>query len=95
MGGFQKIEIALPAFITNIKGIAESISVSPDGSRHAVGVHSRVDIYSMDTAGVEDTIDIKARPDCLVFLNNDTVVVGGESFTARIHSFIEMKLLRN
>jgi len=66
MGGFQKIEIALPAFITNIKGIAESISVSPDGSRHAVGMHRRVDIWSIDTAGVEDTIDIKVKQ-CSLF----------------------------
>jgi len=86
---------ARPAFITNIKGIAEFITVSPDGSRYAVGVHRRVDIYSIDTAGVEYTIDIKARPNCLVFLNNDTVVVGGESSTAQIHSLIEKKMLRS
>jgi len=86
---------ARPAFITNIKGIAEFITVSPDGSRYAVGVHRRVDIYSIDTAGIEYTIDIKARPNCLVFLNNDTVVVGGESSSAQIHSLIEKKLLRS
>jgi len=85
---------ARPAFITNIKGIAEFITVSPDGSRYAVGVHRRVDIYSIDTAGVEYSIDIKARPNCLVFLNPDTVVVGGESSQAQIHSLIEKKLVR-
>merc|ERR1719341_2018059 len=47
----------------------------------------------MDTAGVEYTIDIKARPNCLVFLDNDTVVVGGESPTAQIHSLIEKKMV--
>jgi len=86
---------ARPAFITNIKGIAEFLTVSPDGSRYAVGVHRRVDIYSIDTAGVEYSIDIKARPNCLVFLNNDTVVVGGESPTVQIHSLIEKKMLRS
>merc|ERR1712179_664302 len=85
---------ARPAFITNIKGIAEFITVSPDGSRYAVGVHRRVDIYNIETAGIEYTIDIKARPNCLVFLNNDTVVVGGESSSTQIHSLIEKKLLR-
>jgi len=85
---------ARPAFITNIKGIAEFITVSPDGSRYAVGVHRRVDIYSIDTAGVEYSIDIKARPNCLVFLTPDTVVVGGESAEAQIHSLIEKKLVR-
>eukprot|EP00092_Neocalanus_flemingeri_P008804 GFUD01009477.1.p1 GENE.GFUD01009477.1~~GFUD01009477.1.p1 ORF type:complete len:382 (+),score=87.60 GFUD01009477.1:57-1202(+) len=86
---------ARPAFITNIKGIAEFITVSPDGTRYAVGVHRRVDIYSIETAGVEYSIDIKARPNCLVFLNNDTVVVGGESSTAQMHSLIEKKMLRS
>jgi len=85
---------ARPAFITNIKGIAEFITVSPDGTRYAVGVHRRVDIYSIENAGVEYSIDIKARPNCLVFLNNDTVVVGGESSVAQIHSLIEKKMLR-
>ena len=42
-----------------VQGIAEFLTVSPDGSRYAVGVHRRVDIYSIDTAGVEYSIDIK------------------------------------
>merc|ERR1712096_299941 len=74
--------------ITNIKGIAEFLTVSPDGSRYAVGVHRRADIYSIDTAGVEYSIDIKARPNCLVFLNNDTSeeieCVGSVDTTCRV-----------
>ena len=37
------------------------IVVSPDGSRYAVGLHRRVDIYSIENAGVEYTIDMKVR----------------------------------
>jgi len=85
---------ARPAFITNIKGIAEFLSVSPDGSRYAVGVHRRVDIYSIESAGIEYTIDLKVRPNCLVFLDSDTVCVGGESPEAELHSLIEKKLLK-
>jgi len=85
---------ARPAFITNIKGIAEFITVSPDGSRYAVGVHRRVDVYSIENAGVEYSIDLKVRPNCLVFLNNDTVIVGGESPSVQVHSLIEKKMLR-
>ena len=44
-----------------MKGIAEFISVSPDGSKYAVGVHRRVDVYSIETAGVEYTIELKVR----------------------------------
>ena len=45
--------------------------------RYAVGVHRRVDIYSIESAGIEYSIDMKAKPNCLIFLDNDTVVVGG------------------
>jgi len=86
---------ARPAFITNIKGIAEFLTVSPDGTRYALGIHRRVDIYSIENAGIEYTIDLKARPNCLVFLDNDTVVVGGESCQAQIHSLIEKSLLKS
>ena len=37
------------------------IVVSPDGARYAVGLHRRVDIYSIETAGVEYSIDLKVR----------------------------------
>ena len=50
---------ARPAFITNIKGIAELLVVSPDGSRYAVGLHRRVDIYNLENAAVEYSIDLK------------------------------------
>ena len=38
--------------------------MSPDGARYAVGVHRRVDIYSIETAGIEYSIDIKVRIKC-------------------------------
>jgi len=85
---------ARPAFITNIKGIAEFLTVSPDGTRYAVGVHRRVDVYSIENAGIEYTINMKARPNCLVFLDNETVVVGGEASSAQMHSLIEKNLLK-
>ena len=44
-----------------VQGIAEMIVVSPDGTRYAVGLHRRVDIYSIENAGVEYTIDMKVR----------------------------------
>jgi len=85
---------ARPAFISNIKGIAEFLVVSPDGLRYAVGLHRKVDIYSIESAGIEYTIDLKVRPNCLVFLNNDTVVVAGESSKVQVHSLIEKTLIK-
>jgi len=37
----------------------------------------------------------QAKPNCLVFLDNDTVVVGGESKEAQVHSLIEKSLLKS
>ena len=59
---------ARPAFISNIKGIAEMIVVSPDGSRYAVGLHRKVDIYSIETAGIEYTIELKVNLDFIWFI---------------------------
>merc|ERR1711973_805664 len=55
----------------------------------------RVDIYSIESAGIEYSIDMKAKPNCLVFLDNDTVVVGGEAKEAQVHSLIEKSLLKS
>lgn len=85
---------ARPAFITNLKGIAEFVEVSPDGTKFAVGLHRKVDIYSLDTAGVEYTIPLKVRANCLVFVNPHTVVVGGESKTIEMHSLIEKRKIK-
>ena len=56
---------ARPAFISNIHGIAELLVMSPDGSRYAVGLHRRVDIYNMENAAVEYSIDLKVTEDIL------------------------------
>ena len=42
------------------------IVVSPDGTRYAVGLHRRIDIYSIENAGVEYTIDLKVRFELLI-----------------------------
>ena len=59
---------ARPAFISNIKGIAEMIVVSPDGTRYAVGLHRKIDIYSIENAGIEYSIDLKVS---LSFKNHE------------------------
>jgi len=85
---------ARPAFITNIKGIADLIVVSPDGSRYCVGIHRRIDIYNLETAGIEYTIELKCRPNALVFLTNQIVVVAGESSKVQVHSLVEKELIK-
>jgi len=85
---------ARPAFITYIKGIAEFIIVSPDGQRYCVGIHRRVDIYSLENAGIEYTIELKSRPNGLVFLGNDAVAVACESPKIQIHSLSDKTLIK-
>jgi hypothetical protein len=47
--------------------------------RYCVGIHRRVDVYSIESAGVEYTVDLKCRPNCLVFVDDNTIAVGCES----------------
>jgi hypothetical protein len=44
-----------------------------------VGIHRRVDVYSMENAGVEYTVDLKCRPNCVVFIDDNTIVIGSEN----------------
>jgi len=85
---------ARPAFISNIKGIAEFLTVSPDGNSYCVGLHRRVDVYSVQSAGIQYSIDLKCRPNCLAFLGDNIVAVGGESSKVQVHSLIEKRMIK-
>lgn len=88
---------AKPAFFTNLKGIADLVVVSPDGRRYCVGLHRRIDVYNLETAGVEYSIDLKCRPNALAFLGegqSDILVVAGESSKVQIHSLIEKAMIK-
>lgn len=85
---------ARPAFITNIKGIAEFVVVSPDGLHYCVGLHRRVDVYSLENAGIKYTIELKSRPNGLVFLGNEAIAVACESAKVQIHSLTEKSLIK-
>jgi hypothetical protein len=47
--------------------------------RYCVGIHRRVDVYSIENAGVEYTVDLNCRPNCLVFVDDNTIAIGCES----------------
>lgn len=85
---------ARPAFITNIKGIADLLVCSPGGTRYCVGLHRRIDVYGVDSAGIEYSIDLKCRPNCLVFLDENIIAVGGESPNIQVHSLIEKEMIK-
>ena len=57
-------------------------------SRYCVGIHRRIDVYNIDGAGIEYTIDLKCRPNGLAFLDNNTVAVGGESTKVQVNIYI-------
>jgi len=88
---------AKPAFFTNLKGIADLVVVSPDGRRYCVGLHRRIDVYNLETAGIEYSIDLKCRPNGLVFLGegqSEILAVAGESSKVQIHSLTEKKMIK-
>ena len=57
-------------------------------SRYCVGIHRRIDVYSIDGAGIEYTIDLKCRPNGLAFLDNNTVAVGGENTKVQVNIYL-------
>lgn len=48
-------------FITNLKGIADSVGWSTDGNYYAVAIANRLDVYSLEYAKVIYTIAFSKR----------------------------------
>jgi hypothetical protein len=50
-------------------------------------------VYSIESAGVEYTVDLKCRPNCLVFVDDNTIAVGCESSKIQVlFSFLKIFL---
>ncbi|KAL4235633.1 p21-activated protein kinase-interacting protein 1-like protein [Mactra antiquata] len=66
------------AFITNLHKIADIVKWSPDGESYVIVVQNKIDIYSVETAEVTQTIEAEGRINCFEFLNNTICSYGGE-----------------
>ncbi|KFM71634.1 p21-activated protein kinase-interacting protein 1-like protein, partial [Stegodyphus mimosarum] len=67
------------AYITNIKKVAELVRWSPDGSHFLVAFRNTIDVYSVESAAVVQTIDFKQKICDLTFIKDEIFAVGGES----------------
>ncbi|CAG2167295.1 unnamed protein product [Oppiella nova] len=67
------------AYVTNIKAVAHLVQWAPDSTFFAVVIDKRIDIYDITIGGVVHTIDFGKRVNCILFLNNDVIAIGGES----------------
>lgn len=74
------------AFTTNIKAVADLIQWSPDGTKYAVVINHRVDIYSVKTAGIVHTIDFGRKVNALIFITATVLALGGEGENIEFHA---------
>ncbi|XP_046460278.1 p21-activated protein kinase-interacting protein 1-like [Daphnia pulex] len=81
------------AYVTNIKAVADSVKWSPEGTVWAVSINNVVNIYEVKSAGIKHTIDFKTRVNFVLFLNEDTLLIGGEGPNIVTHSISQRKLL--
>jgi len=56
-------------YVTNLKGVADSVKWSPSGDFYAVSIDSRVDIYGTSSAKVVYSIAFGKRASIIVFPN--------------------------
>jgi len=75
-----------PAFTTNIKAVGDLVQWSPDGTIYAVVINHRVDIYSVETAGIIHSIDFGRKVNALIFLSGNILVIGGEGENIEFHA---------
>ncbi|XP_035224318.1 p21-activated protein kinase-interacting protein 1-like, partial [Stegodyphus dumicola] len=73
------------AYITNIKKVAELVRWSPDGSHFLVAFRNAIDVYSVESAAVVQTIDFKQKICDLTFIKDEIIAVGGESEDIRFY----------
>uniref|UniRef100_A0A0N8DXS6 p21-activated protein kinase-interacting protein n=1 Tax=Daphnia magna TaxID=35525 RepID=A0A0N8DXS6_9CRUS len=79
------------AYVTNIKAVADSVKWSPDGTIWAVSINNIVNIYEVKSAGIIHTVDFKTRVNFVFFLNEDTLLIGGEGPNIESHSVTHRK----
>lgn len=66
------------AYITNLHEVADLVQWSPAGTRYAVGLHRRVDVYDTASAAVIATVEVKGRTNAVAFLDEDTLAVAAD-----------------
>lgn len=57
------------AYVTNIKGVADAVTWSPDGTHYAVAINQVVNVYEVKSAGIKRSIDFKKAICSVLFLN--------------------------
>ncbi|KAG7199392.1 hypothetical protein KM043_014023 [Ampulex compressa] len=74
------------AYATNLvprlRSDAKNIAVvkwSPSGTKYLLAVNQRIDVYSVELAGVKEEIKIKAKVACVEFLSEDLIAIGMEN----------------
>lgn len=67
---------------------AKSVAVvkwSPSGEKYLLAVNQRIDVYSVDMAGIDDEIKFESKIICVEFLKDDLIAVGLENGQIKIY----------
>ncbi|KAJ8686857.1 hypothetical protein QAD02_022651 [Eretmocerus hayati] len=65
----------IPRWKTDAKYI-NILKWSPDGQNYLIAINTRVDIYSVETAGVQAELSFSSKVVCAEYLNNEFLAVG-------------------
>jgi len=76
------------AYVTNLHERADFVRWSPSGSHYIVGLYKHVDVYSVSNAAVLFTIKTAGRSNDLVFLDENSFALSGESPKVEVYSLV-------
>lgn len=71
------------AYATNLiprwRQLAKSINIlkwSPNGEKYLIASNKKIDIYSVETAGIDEEIELEAKVICVEFLKDNLIAIG-------------------
>ena len=86
------------AYATNLvprwKALAKNINIlkwSPNGEKYLIASNNKVDVYSVQTAGIDEEIPVNTKIICVEFLNDSLIALGYENGNLSIYD-LEKKL---
>ncbi|KAK0162997.1 hypothetical protein PV327_006714 [Microctonus hyperodae] len=66
---------------------------SPEGDKYLMAVNNKLDVYSVETAGICCEVSFDSKIVCVCFINDDLIAIGHEDGRIRIYNVMEKNMV--
>ncbi|XP_051163738.1 p21-activated protein kinase-interacting protein 1-like [Leptopilina boulardi] len=88
------------AYATNLiprwRMLAKNINIlkwSPNGEKYLIASNKKIDIYSVETAGVDEEIELETKVICVEFLNDNLIAIGFDNGKIQFYDLEESSII--